>query len=158
MGYDIKNPVKFEQERLKSFLTENGLTMLMRSHECVNDGFERMWGGSLVTLFSATDYSEKFKNAAVVVVIKKNSEIIPKVIYPVQNLGQAGSFAGTEDGKFGAKTYGGAGMGSSPFNGMSVTMGHNASWAANDENLKKRPATPPRYGINSNKGSFKKTS
>lgn len=148
MGYDVKNPVKFGQERLKAFLVENGLSMLIRSHECVNDGFERLWGGTLMTLFSATDYNEKFKNAAVVVVIKKNSEIIPKVIYPMQNTGQIGSFAGNDDGKFGSKTYGAIGMGSNSLNGMSVTMGHGSNWIDNE----RRPATPPRYG----KGSFKK--
>ena len=56
--------------------------MIIRAHECVIDGFERFAGGSLITVFSATDYCGKHKNAGAVLILKKNLEIIPKLIYP----------------------------------------------------------------------------
>lgn len=36
----------------------------------------------MITIFSCTDYCGKYKNAAALILIKKNSEIIPKVMYP----------------------------------------------------------------------------
>ena len=142
-AYGIKNAIKFDADRLKGFLMENGLTMVVRSHECVIDGFERMWNGTIITLFSATDYCGKHTNAAAVVVIKKNFEVTPKIIYP----SSASQYAGIDDdkGKYGHKTMGSY--------GTSSTLSSNSSWIDNDEGLKKRPATPPRYG---GKGSLKK--
>lgn len=57
------------------------------------DGFERfagiqhnsLSGGQMITVFSATDYCGRHKNAGAVLFLKKNLEIIPKLIYP-QNL------------------------------------------------------------------------
>ncbi len=54
--------------------------------QCVMDGFERFAGGSLITVFSATDYCGRHKNAGAVLILKNNFEIIPKLIYP-QNTG-----------------------------------------------------------------------
>ena len=49
------------------------------------DGFERFAGGDLITVFSATDYCGKHKNAGAVLIITKNFEISPKLIYPTMN-------------------------------------------------------------------------
>jgi hypothetical protein len=38
--------------------------------------------GQLITLFSATDYCGRHKNAGAVLILKRNFEIIPKLIYP----------------------------------------------------------------------------
>jgi hypothetical protein len=47
------------------------------------DGFERFAGGSLITIFSATNYCGKHKNAGAMLIITKNSkDINPKLIYP----------------------------------------------------------------------------
>lgn len=149
----LRGNIKFGSDRLKTFLMDNGLSMMIRSHECVIDGFEKIWNGSLVTVFSATDYCGKFTNAAAVVVIKKNSELTPKVIYQAQK----GSFAGFEDDRgiksAGMKTFGGGMNSTNMSGGMGVTMGGNSNWIDNEESLKKRPATPPRYVT---KGNTKK--
>mmetsp|Transcript_3431 Transcript_3431/g.2990 ORF Transcript_3431/g.2990 Transcript_3431/m.2990 type:complete len:94 (+) Transcript_3431:997-1278(+) len=81
--------------------------MIIRAHECVMDGFERFAGGQLITAFSATDYCAKHKNAGSVLILKKNFEIVPKLIYP-QNA-------------------------------------NNHNWIEDEEALKKRPPTPPRW-------------
>lgn len=74
------------------------------------DGFERFAGGTLITVFSATDYCGKHKNAGAVLIIKTNMEIIPKLIYP------------------------------------SNLIANN--WLEDEEALKKRPPTPPRWKNN----------
>mmetsp|Transcript_7873 Transcript_7873/g.15232 ORF Transcript_7873/g.15232 Transcript_7873/m.15232 type:complete len:727 (-) Transcript_7873:9299-11479(-) len=102
------NIVKFGPDRVRQFLNDNGLKMIIRAHECVMDGFERFAGGDLVTLFSATDYCGRHKNAGAVLFFKKNLEIQFKLIYPVDN------------------PYGG-------------------NWIENEDDLKKRPPTPPRW-------------
>ena len=48
------------------------------------DGFERFAGGSLFTIFSATNYGGCVKNAGAMIHIKKY-ELIPKIIYPLNN-------------------------------------------------------------------------
>ena len=102
------NIVKFGPDRVKAFLKANKLSLMIRAHECVMDGFERFAGGDLITVFSATDYCGRHKNAGAVLFFKKNLEIKPKLIYPVDN------------------PYGN-------------------SWIENEESLKKRPPTPPRW-------------
>ena len=47
------------------------------------DGFERFASGQLITVFSATDYCARHKNAGAILVIKKKLEIVPKLIYPL---------------------------------------------------------------------------
>jgi len=101
------NIVKYGPDRVEKFLKHNGLSLIIRAHECVMDGFERFAGGQLITVFSATDYCGKHKNAGAVLILKKNFEIIPKLIYP-QNA-------------------------------------NNNNWIEDEEALKKRPPTPPRW-------------
>jgi protein phosphatase len=79
------NIVKFGPDRVKQFLENNGMSIILRAHECVMDGFERFAGGQLITVFSATDYCGRHKNAGAVLDITKQSEIIPKLIYPLNN-------------------------------------------------------------------------
>jgi diadenosine tetraphosphatase ApaH/serine/threonine PP2A family protein phosphatase len=77
------NIVKYGPDRVDQFLAKNGLFIILRAHECVMDGFERFAGGSLITVFSATDYCGKHKNAGAVLFVHKNFEILPKLIYPL---------------------------------------------------------------------------
>lgn len=76
------NIVKFGPDVVRRFLAENGLSKIIRAHECVMDGFERFAGGDLITVFSATDYCGKHKNAGAILVISKRFSINPKLIYP----------------------------------------------------------------------------
>ena len=101
------NIVKYGPDRVERFLKNNGLSLIIRAHECVMDGFERFAGGQLITVLSATDYCKKHKNAGAVLILKKDKEIIPKLIYPQD--------------------------------------GNNQNWIEDEETLKKRPPTPPRW-------------
>ena len=78
----VGNIVKFGPDRVEEFLKGNNLTLILRAHECVMDGFERFAGGSLITVFSATDYCGKHKNAGAILILGKDFKINPKLIYP----------------------------------------------------------------------------
>jgi len=81
------NIVKFGPDKVEEFLIRNKLLMILRAHECVMDGFERFAAGALITVFSATDYCGRHKNAGAVLFITRRFEIIPKLIYPMDNPG-----------------------------------------------------------------------
>ena len=76
------NIVKFGPDIVKKFLKANNLIKIIRAHECVNDGMERFAGGDLITVFSATNYCGKHKNAGAMLCLKKNYEIMARLIYP----------------------------------------------------------------------------
>ena len=78
----VGNIVKFGPDRVEEFLKNNNLTLILRAHECVMDGFERFAGGQLITVFSATDYCGKHKNAGAILYLTKNFKIKPYLIYP----------------------------------------------------------------------------
>ena len=79
------NIVKFGPDRVRQFLENNNLKYIFRAHECVMDGFERFAGGQLITVFSATDYCGRHKNAGAMIQLTKQFELIPKMIYPLNN-------------------------------------------------------------------------
>ena len=82
--FEIGNIVRYGPDRVDQFLKANNMTMIIRAHECVMDGFERFAKGQLITLFSATDYCSRHKNAGAILVIQKNGDIVPKLIFPVE--------------------------------------------------------------------------
>ena len=53
--------VCFGPDRVNDFLKLNGLKLIVRGHECVMDGFQRFAGGKLVTVFSATNYCNRWQ-------------------------------------------------------------------------------------------------
>jgi hypothetical protein len=48
--------VEFGQEVTNNFCAVNSVALIIRSHECVMEGFEVLHGGRLITLFSASRY------------------------------------------------------------------------------------------------------
>ena len=81
--------VCFGPDRVASFLERNGLSLIVRAHECVMDGFQRFAGGRLITIFSATNYCNRWGNAGAILQIGKDLEITPKSIYPLEDLEDA---------------------------------------------------------------------
>ena len=63
-------------------MKDNNLSYIIRSHECVLDGFERFAGGLLLTVFSATDYCGGHGIAGGMLVINQHMQMIPNLIYP----------------------------------------------------------------------------
>ena len=64
----------FGENVLKKFLDENGIDLICRGHQVVEDGYEFFAGRRLVTVFSAPRYCGDFDNKGAVLVIKKNME------------------------------------------------------------------------------------
>jgi len=139
-NYGMKNVIKYGMNRLKNFLNQNNLTLLIRSHECVEAGFEQSSKGPVLTIFSCTDYCGKFTNAASVGVIKKNFELVPKVIYPQGK----NEYTYREEEKENTEPKG-SGTAS-----IQHKMSFQNSWIDTEESLKKRPATPPRLNSSIN--------
>eukprot|EP00742_Colponemidia_sp_Colp-10_P004306 GILJ01004593.1.p1 GENE.GILJ01004593.1~~GILJ01004593.1.p1 ORF type:complete len:767 (-),score=86.58 GILJ01004593.1:414-2714(-) len=80
--------VKFGPDRVTQFLEANNLRLIVRAHECVMDGFERFASGHLITLFSATDYCGRHKNAGALLLVRRDLTVVPKLIYPVKRMQQ----------------------------------------------------------------------
>ena len=53
--FNLKHIIRFGGRRVQKFMNENGIKLIIRSHEPVRDGFEKM-NNNVVTVFSATDY------------------------------------------------------------------------------------------------------
>lgn len=68
----------FGQSALIEFLNKNKAKMLIRGHECVQEGYQFMFGNRLVTVFSASNYCGLVNNDAGVIIIK------PKLKYEVR--------------------------------------------------------------------------
>ncbi len=81
--------VRFGPDRVEEFVRRNDLILIIRGHECVMDGFERFAKGQLITLFSATDYCGKHKNAGAALFVQKNFEVLPKLIFPLDTSKQS---------------------------------------------------------------------
>lgn len=92
----VRDPtgLKYSGERVGQFLTENRLGMVIRSHEPVMEGYDRVFDGKVMTVFSATDYCGKYRNAAALLLIKRTLEIVPKTLNPIQ--GQTGLWLESE--------------------------------------------------------------
>ncbi|KEG01171.1 hypothetical protein YYE_03759 [Plasmodium vinckei vinckei] len=80
--YDIipssrgKITVKFGKYRLSSFLKNNKIKMIIRGNECIPEGYKYDFNKKILTLFSATNYCNKYKNnASSALIIKKNKNI-----------------------------------------------------------------------------------
>lgn len=52
-----------------------GIDMVIRAHQVVQDGYEIMVGGQLITIFSAPNYCGQFNNAASVVCIDADLQV-----------------------------------------------------------------------------------
>jgi protein phosphatase len=77
--------VKYGPDRVEEFLRANPpLSMILRAHECVMDGFERFANGRLITIFSATDYCGHHRNAGALLFVRRDLTIVPKLIYPIE--------------------------------------------------------------------------
>lgn len=123
------NIVKFGPDIVEKFLKNNNLSMIIRAHECVLDGFERFDGGNLITVFSATDYCKRHKNAGAMLIINNNFEIIPHLIYPILETN-----SNSPDQNINEKENIGA----------NNLYSQHKRWIDEDDDFKARPPTPLR--------------
>jgi protein phosphatase len=64
----------FGEAALKAFIEKNGIKMVIRGHECVEDGYALQFGGKLVTIFSASNYCGNVGNKAAIIILRKNAD------------------------------------------------------------------------------------
>ena len=74
------NTVSYGPDRVRDFCDANGLKLLVRAHQCVQDGFEWCAHGRLLTVFSAPDYGARWKNDAAMLVLNRELHVFPKVL------------------------------------------------------------------------------
>ncbi|CDO64613.1 serine/threonine protein phosphatase, putative [Plasmodium reichenowi] len=68
---------KFGKHRLNDFLKNNQLKLIIRGHECVQEGYKYSYKRKLLTLFSAKNYCNKYNNnASNAFIVRKNKNII----------------------------------------------------------------------------------
>ena len=90
---------RFSAERLKAFVTNNNLQLVVRAHECVQNGYEYFADGLLLTLFSASSYCNQHNNdGAIVSVVKNPDGSMEEHVQVIKS--NADSYVGWEDVQF----------------------------------------------------------
>lgn len=56
------NICKYGPDRVKDFCATAGLKLVIRAHECVQDGYQYFASCHLITVFSATNYCARYDN------------------------------------------------------------------------------------------------
>ena len=66
--------VAFGQDVTERFLQANGLELLVRSHECKDEGYEVEHGGKAITVFSAPNYCDQMGNKGALLRFDSNGD------------------------------------------------------------------------------------
>eukprot|EP01006_Ploeotia_vitrea_P035396 TRINITY_DN65873_c6_g2_i1.p1 TRINITY_DN65873_c6_g2~~TRINITY_DN65873_c6_g2_i1.p1 ORF type:complete len:755 (+),score=446.50 TRINITY_DN65873_c6_g2_i1:140-2404(+) len=69
----------FGPDVVDRFLAQNKLSMIIRSHECQQEGFCEMFDGKLITVFSASNYCGVVGNKGAFIIFEKN-DLTPKIV------------------------------------------------------------------------------
>lgn len=72
--------VMFGPDICDAFLRQNKLEMIIRSHQCVDNGFEKWFDGHLYTIFSASNYCGVVDNYGAVMTFKPSTFPIPRIV------------------------------------------------------------------------------
>ena len=77
--------VKYGKERLNKFLDDNKINLIITAHQFVKEGFTTFNNDRVLTVFSATNYMDKYNNIGGMITIakkraNKRMNIIPKLI------------------------------------------------------------------------------
>lgn len=68
-------------------MLQNGFNFIIRSHECVDDGYEMWFDSTLLTIFSASNYCGDTGNLGAFVTYLDGSDMIPRITTFVAVLG-----------------------------------------------------------------------
>jgi len=77
--------VSFGPDCVSEVLNQEGLDLIARAHQVVEDGYEFSCGRQLVTIFSAPNYCGEFDNAAAVLIIDEELHCKFLVLKPQQD-------------------------------------------------------------------------
>lgn len=73
----------FSKEIVRKFNEKNGIDLLVRAHQVVEDGYEFFGDRKLVTIFSAPDYCGEYTNSAGMMIVEENLLCSFKVLKPI---------------------------------------------------------------------------
>ena len=76
----------YGENALNEFIKNCNLDLVVRGHECVNDGIEEHFNGHLITVFSASNYCGLIGNQAGVLMIKESCKYEVKKFPPLEYL------------------------------------------------------------------------
>lgn len=74
----------FGADIVKTFCQKQGIELICRGHQVVEDGYEFFCNRKLVTIFSAPNYCDEFDNSAGIMVIDEDLECSLKILEPVE--------------------------------------------------------------------------
>lgn len=90
---------QFGSDVTEKFLKKNNLSMVVRSHEMKDDGFEILHHNKLCTIFSAPNYCDQMKNKGAVLRYKRFDDETAKEKWLKESLTGKGSKTGGEFGE-----------------------------------------------------------
>jgi protein phosphatase len=79
----------FGRAALREFLDTNSLAKLIRAHECVGEGCREVFGGTCVTVFSASNYGGNVQNDGAVLEIAAEGVCTPRTFPRLQYIRRA---------------------------------------------------------------------
>ena len=79
-------PEIYTGNTVDTFLKNNKLKMIIRSHDICEKGIVNSFGDRLMTIFSSTNYCGVYQNAGALIFIKKSYEIQPKILTCEENI------------------------------------------------------------------------
>jgi len=74
----------FGEDVVSSFLRKHDLDLIVRAHQCVEDGYEFFARRQLITIFSAANYCGEFDNAAAMMAVDDTLMCSFKVLKPLK--------------------------------------------------------------------------
>ena len=74
--------VKFGKTRLNKFMNDNKISLIINSHKFINEGFKIFNDEKLLTIFSGSNYMDKYNNMGVMIIIEKKNANKPMNIIP----------------------------------------------------------------------------
>lgn len=81
----------FGRDAVAEFLATNNVDVIVRGHQVVEKGFESLWDGSVMTVFSASNYCGRRMNCGAVAVIRSAKVIKPVEMSPLAFVRRAAS-------------------------------------------------------------------
>jgi len=75
----------FNENLVGEFMKNNKIDYIIRSHEVLEHGFEKLYDGKVVSIYSALNYCGIYTNSAGIISINKSSKIQPKILTSEEN-------------------------------------------------------------------------
>lgn len=75
----------YDENTVTEFLKNNKISLIIRSHDVIEFGFEKLYDNKIISIFSATNYCRVYNNSGGIIFIKKKAEIQPKILSSDEN-------------------------------------------------------------------------